>query len=150
MPWIVREVGVHLTDDVEALLKPFLEPVDVRPAQTRARRPVDHLDAPRMFASDGIREFTRAVRRGVVDNHHRYVRMRHQPAHDNREVVALVERGNDDERGGCDGFCHERPSNRSDEICSETRPTSRITTLRRIRSTEEFVTCDCVAIVHAA
>ena len=43
-----------------------------------------------------------------------------------------------------------RPSNRSDEICSEISPTRKITTLRRMSSTDEFVTCDCVAIVHAA
>ena len=39
---------------------------------------------------------------------------------------------------------------RSDEICSDTRPTSRITTLSRISSTEEIVTCDCVTMVHPA
>ena len=41
-----------------------------------------------------------------------------------------------------------RPSKRSDEICSDTRPTSRMTTLSRISSTDEFVTCDCVTIVQ--
>ena len=40
---------------------------------------------------------------------------------------------------------HWRRSNRSAEICSETRPTRKITTDSTISSTDELVTCDCVA-----
>src|SRR6185295_11176375 len=48
-------------------------------------------------------------------------------------------------------FRHSRrPSKRSAEICSDTRPTRKMTTLSRMRSTDEFVTCDCVRIVHTA
>ena len=72
----------------------------------------------------------------------------HQLTDEDRQVLALVVGRHDHERRL---QRHERrPSNRSDEICSETRPTSRITTLNTISRTEELVTCDCVKMVHTA
>ena len=45
---------------------------------------------------------------------------------------------------------HCRLSNRSAEICSETRPTRKITTASMMSSTDELVTCDCVQMVQTA
>jgi hypothetical protein len=42
-----------------------------------------------------------------------------------------------------------RPSKQSAAICSDRRPIRKMTT-DTISSTDEFVRCDCVAIVHAA
>src|SRR5207249_333645 len=61
------------------------------------------------------------------------------------QIRALVECRHDDQRAR---RRHRRPSKRSVEICSETSPTRKMTTLRRIKSTEELVTCDCVRIVQ--
>ena len=80
---------------------------------------------------------TGAVGRMIVDHHDAYVRMPQQLVDQCRQVFALVVRGDDDERLRRG---HERPSKRSIEICSDTNPTSRITTLSRMSSTEELVT----------
>ncbi len=45
---------------------------------------------------------------------------------------------------------HCRLSNRSAEICSETRPTRKITTASMMSSTDELVMCDCVQMVQTA
>src|SRR5438445_11355882 len=71
--------------------------------------------------------------------------MLHQARHEQWQIRALVVGRHDHH-----GRHRSRPSKRSDEICSDTRPIRKITTLSRMSSTDELVTCDCVAIVHAA
>src|SRR6185436_17866909 len=103
---IVREIGVHLADDVHRFLNRFADPVDVRATESA---------------------FAGAMHDG---NQHGQV----------RPLVV----GRDDDQGGHDFG----PSIRSEEICSDTSPIRKITTLIRMSSTEEFVTCDCVAMVQ--
>src|SRR5579864_3054722 len=71
--------------------------------------------------------------------------MLHQACQEHRQIRALVVGWHDDR-----GRHRSRPSKRNDEICSDTRPIRKITTLSRMSSTDELVTCDCVVIVHAA
>src|SRR5205807_8671531 len=121
-----------------------------RAAETGALHPVEHVDPSAMLGGERLGQIAGAVRRAIVHDENANVGMRHQARDERREIVALVERRYDDERVAFPGGCHRRLSNRSEEICSDTSPTSRMTTLSRISSTEELVTCDCVAIVHAA
>ena len=102
---------------------------------------------PGMLARQRVGDVAGAVGRLIVDHHHAHVGMRHQPGDEHRQVRALVERRHDDQRAR---RRHGRPSKRSEEICSDTSPTSRITTLDRMSSTDELVTCDCVTIVQIA
>jgi hypothetical protein len=148
---IVREVRVHLTDHVDWFLYALGDAVDVRAAESAWPQAVHDVDAARMRARERVADIPRSIRRLVVDDEHANVRMPHQRFDEQRQVVPLVVRRNDHERAGRARRGHSRrPSKRSVEICSETRPTSKMTTLNRISSTDEFVTCDCVRIVHTA
>ena len=99
---------------------------------------------PDVDARERFGDLARPVRRRVVDDEQTHVRELHQLVDEQRQIVALVVGRDDDQRR------HRRPSKRSDEICSETRPTRKITTLNRISSTDELVTCACVKMVHTA
>src|SRR5438552_733730 len=74
--------------------------------------------------------------------------MLHQAIDEHGEVLALVVGRHDHEHAG--RHHSRRPSKRNEEICSDTRPTRKMTTLSRMSSTDELVTCDCVRIVHTA
>ena len=148
MTRVVREVGVHLADDVDRLVNRALDAVDVRAAEPASIGPVHDVDAARMLAREVVRDLAGAVRRLVVHDEHADVGLLQQALDQRRQVLALVVGRDDDERAR--RRHRAAPRTASNEICSETRPTRKITTLSRISSTEEFVTCDCVAIVHAA
>ena len=108
------------------------------PCRARARRPDTN---PRRARGSGQREiFPLVVRQRLID-----------PVDRARTPVAAPDR--DDQRdatthGRAGGHC--RPSKRSAEICSETSPTRKTITASMMRSTDEFVTCCCVAIVQMA
>src|SRR5258707_3320813 len=73
--------------------------------------------------------------------------MLHQAGDQHGQIGALVVRRNHDQRRRV----HPRGlSNLSEAICSDTRPMRNMITLSRISSTDELVTCDCVAMVQTA
>src|SRR5258706_12424841 len=74
----------------------------------------------------------------------------HKLADELRQILALVVGRNDHQRADWPWGHSRPPSKRSDEICSDTRPTRKMTTLSRMSSTDEFVTCDCVRMVQTA
>ena len=100
--------------------------------------------ASRVLAGQCVGHLAGSVRRLIVDDEHADAGCCISRLDEHRQVRPLVVGRDDDERRSLTAC----PSKRSDEICSETRPIRKITTLSRISSTEEFVTCDCVAIVH--
>ena len=104
-----------------------------------------HVDPFSVLRRRRVRHLAGAVRRLIVHHEHADAVVLQQGLDERRNVLAFVVSGNDHER-----VRHERPSKRSDEICSEMSPTRRTTTLNRMSSTEELVTWDCVTIVHSA
>src|SRR5262249_45173474 len=102
-------------------------------------------DSARVARGRGIGRLAGAVRRLIVDDEYTHGFMFQQRFDERLDVLTFVVRRNDHQR-----LRHDRPSKRSDEICSEMSPTRRTTTLNRMRSTEELVTCDCVTIVQSA
>src|SRR5438270_13991356 len=73
--------------------------------------------------------------------------MLHQAGDEDRQIDTLIVGRDHHQRRRV----HSRGlSNLSDAICSDTSPMRKMITLRRISSTDEFVTCDCVAIVQRA
>ena len=91
---------------------------------------------PGKLHAELVGDLAGAVRRLIVEHHDRHARNRHQIRHENRDVVLLVVRGDQDQR-----FLMRyvrRPSNRSVEICSETRPTRMTITENISSSTAPF------------
>ena len=117
-------------------------------AEAASAGAMQHLDAPGILRAPARR---RPRRCRPATGRRRPARGRRRAASDSldqhREVLPLVVGRDDDQR--LHAASSARPSNRSDEICSDTSPTRNITTLSRISSTDEFVTCDCVTIVHS-
>jgi hypothetical protein len=143
----MRQVGVHLAQDVNRLGKHLLDAVDVRPAEAAAAGAVQNGDPPGVLECEPVGHLARSVGGVIVDNQDADLRLFHQLGDQNRQVRALVVRRYDHHGAGRHGL---RPSNRREEICSETRPIRKMTTLSRMSSTDELVTWDCVAIVHRA
>src|SRR5216683_2787206 len=148
MPRVVRQVGVHLANDVDWTIDHGRDAIDVGTPEPLVRVSVHHLDPSRILARKRVSDSARSIGRLIVDHQQADVRVLHQGGCKEGQIVALVVGRHDHQR--CRRRHDWRPSNRSDEICSETSPTSRMTTLSRISSTDEFVTCDCVMIVHTA
>src|SRR5438105_14953617 len=109
-------------------MKALFDAVDVRTPEARPLDSMEDLQAGRMVARETLGNVARPIRRSIVDDEHLDVRVRHQPADEEREVVAFVEGGDDDQRS-CGGGRQGRPSNRNDEICSVTKPTRIIMSL---------------------
>src|SRR5882757_5254014 len=107
-----------------------------------------------MLQHQRIRHLAGSVRRLIVHHEQPDVGMLHQPADQQRQVVAFVVGRHDNQRGGRRRSRRRghgrRLSKRSEEICSETRPTRKMITLNRISSTDELVMCDWVMIVQIA
>ena len=94
----MREVGVHLEDEVVAVLERPLEPGDVRPSQAILRHPVQHVH-PRLVRRELVGQLPGAVGRVVVHHQDLEARVLQQDRGDDlREVLALVVGGDDDER----------------------------------------------------
>ena len=140
----MRQVGVHMTykRPLADSWRPSMYDSPIPPSGA-----MHHLDAAGMIPRECVSDLASAIRGSVVDHQHANVRLAQQLADEDGQILPFVESRHDDERRG---RRHRRPSKRSDEICSETRPTRKMTTLSTINSTDEFVTCDCVTIVQRA
>src|SRR5262249_44551650 len=135
------------THDLDRFANGFHHAVDVRASKPSPARAMQDLDPAGVPLGETVGELTGSVRRLVVDHHDPDAWMLHQSGDQDRQVRALVLGRHEHESV----VTHDRgPSKRSEEICSDTRPIRKITTLSIISSTEELVTCDCVAMVHAA
>ncbi len=147
MPRIVREVGVHLAEHVDRLGERLLNAVDIRAAEPFFPVRCSTLTRPGYSRRQRVGDRARAVGRLIVDHQDADVLMLHQTGDQHGQIRALVVGRDHDQRRPT----HARGlSNLSDAICSDTSPMRNMTTLSRMSSTDEFVTCDCVAIVHTA
>ena len=97
---IVRQVRVHLADEIGVALR---SPRESRPGtigRGRARRCRCITDTrPGCVRGELVGERARAVRRAIVDDQHPRARMREHAADDQRQVLAFVVRRDEDERG---------------------------------------------------
>ena len=95
---VVREIGVHGADRIEAQFGCPADAGDVRGAQAQLGRPVHHVQAG-FHRGLGVEQRAGAVRRVVVDDHavgtHR---QREDLPHQPDDVLAFVVRRNDDGR----------------------------------------------------
>ena len=92
----VRQVGVHLTDEVGVAREHAPEPVDVGPAEAPAPAAVQDVHPPRMLAREGVGHRAGAVGRVVVDDEHAVVALPEHVRDQHGEVVALVVGGDHD------------------------------------------------------
>ena len=142
---VVREVGVHLAEDVVGPTERAFHAVNVRPPEPAKRLATQDVDPPGMLTSQAFCQIGRAVGRLVVHHEQVHAGVTHERRDQQEQVRAFVVGGHDDQharRHGC------RLSTPSEAICSETSPTRTMMTLRTINSTEELVTCDCVRVVQ--
>ena len=104
----MRQVGVHLADDVGVARQHAAERVDVGAAEAPAPAAVQHLHPPRMLAGEGVGDRAGAVGRVVVDDEHAVVALSEHVRDQHREVVALVVgRDHDgDVHAPCDSSCY--------------------------------------------
>ena len=87
---IVREVGVHLKDQVRARLERLAQAVDVRAAKPSRSVAMHDLDAAGILPCQIVGDRARPVGRSVVDHEHAKARMSEDPRRQNRQVVLLV------------------------------------------------------------
>ncbi len=95
---VVREVGVHLEDQVVVPLEGPAEAIEIGAPEAELARPVHHVD-PFVPLGDAVGEGAGAVRGGVVD--HQDVRVREDledSVEEGRQIVSLVVGRGDDER----------------------------------------------------
>jgi hypothetical protein len=93
----VREVAVHLQDELGAVGQGAAESVQVGAAEALLARPVEHVH-PVELGREAIRDLAGPVRRAVVDYEHAIVGAEYlaeRPDH-RLEVLALVVRGQAD------------------------------------------------------
>ena len=94
----MREVGVHLADEVRgALLQGVKQAVDVRAAEAANSRAVHDFDASRMLARELIRDGTGTVGRIIIDDEHANTVVFEHAGGEQRKVLALVIGWNDNQ-----------------------------------------------------
>ena len=86
----VRQVRVHVTDEVGVAREHAPEPVDVGAAEAPAPAAVQDVHSLRMLAGEGVGHLAGAVGRVVVDDEHAVVALPEHVRDQHREVVALV------------------------------------------------------------
>ena len=129
---IVRQVRVHLADEVGVGEDSAAKSFEVGDAQAALAGPMQRLHASRILLAERVGNLAGAVGRLIVEHHHVHAGDRHQIGDEDRQVVLLVVGRNQDQR------LHRRPSKRSVAICSETRPTSSTITENISASTAPF------------
>ena len=106
----MREVGVHLADEIDVGLRDrLLQAIDVRAPKPALAGAVHHLDAARVLARERVGDRPGAVGRAIVDDQHAEARVREHAAHEDRQVLALVIGRDDDEDGRWCVHDSERP-----------------------------------------
>jgi hypothetical protein len=105
---IMREVGVHLADQVRVAMKRQAEALDVRAPEAALVGPVDDLQTPKGSARQIVGQLTRAVRRLIVDDHHRVAFVLENLTDERRQVLALVV-GRDDDQNTWHRSCRSKP-----------------------------------------
>ena len=95
---IVREVRVHLADEVLGAGARQRQRLDVGAAEPLLAGAVQHLDAVGELAGQRVGDLAGAVGRLVVDHHHAEAGMRDDVAHQPGQVLPLVVGRNQDER----------------------------------------------------
>jgi hypothetical protein len=94
----VREIRVHLTDQIRAVTRErALQPLDVRSTQPALTGAVQHIDPARVLDAQAVGEVTRAIRRRVVDDEHPKAVVREHATSENGKILSLVKGRNDDE-----------------------------------------------------
>ena len=97
---IVRQVGVHLADEVDVGLGDrLLQAVDVRASKPALAGAVHDFDPARILDSQRIGNRSGAIRRAIVDDQHAEAGVREHAAREDRQVLALVVGRDDDEDG---------------------------------------------------
>src|SRR5262249_13152932 len=98
VPRIMREVGVHFKQDVVLPLQSPSEAGEIRGAQAHLLRSPKNVD-PRVHRDDLLDDGCRSIWRTVVDDEDLEPAISAQDRLDQtRDVLALIVRGNDDQR----------------------------------------------------
>ena len=128
---IVRQVGVHLADEVDVGLRDrLLQAVDIRAAEPALAGAVHDLDAAGILDRQRIGDRAGAVRRSIVDDQHAETGVREHAAREQRQVVALVVGRDDDEDGRRRSVTIEDGSRAPASAAAETISTGSITGMR--------------------
>ena len=97
---IVRQVGVHLADEVDVGLGDrLLQAVDVGASEPALAGAVHDLHPARVLDRQRVGNRPGAIRRSVVDDQHPEARVREHAAREQRQILALVVGRDDDEDG---------------------------------------------------
>jgi hypothetical protein len=95
---VVREVGVHLADQIDvSLCHGTLQAVDVRAPQAAGTGAMHHLEASWELHREPIGDLPGTIGRGVVDDHHPEALVREHAADQGGQVLAFVVGRDDDQ-----------------------------------------------------